>query len=116
MLSLLHCNVMELVVLVLTGPGSDLKLHRMSVHLLVQVFLLKAHPCFNPKLGIDNFPLRKSLDMGARGKLIVNVLLYQSTMESSSIHTMDPPKPSNGQPGFMQFYILLDSLEGEPGV
>lgn len=31
MLSLLHCNIMELRVLVLTGPGSDLKLQRMSI-------------------------------------------------------------------------------------
>lgn len=37
--SLLHCNIMELVVLVLTGPSPNLKLHRiMSVHL----------PCLSP--------------------------------------------------------------------
>lgn len=35
---------MELLVLVLTGPGADLKLRRMSVHLLLQVFSLSASP------------------------------------------------------------------------
>lgn len=57
--SLLHCYIMELLVLVLTGLSAHMKLRRITVCMSVGIYFIISPSFFKPKLVMNNVHLRK---------------------------------------------------------